>query len=285
MIDLLVAPFVEYGFMRLALVTAVAVGAACGALSGVLIVRGQSLLGDAIGHAVLLGVVLGHVVAGPMGVPVGALVAALVLVGATSAISRRVALHRETVMGIVFAPMFALGLVLISALRPRGIDLFHILFGNVLGVSAGAAAGTAAGALLVLVTLGILVRALALWTFDADTATAAGLDVRLLERAFLLLLATTVVVALQAVGLILVVAMLIVPGATGRMLTTTFASLLVVSSAVGVAAGVSGLVASYHLDVASGPAIVLAAGALCYLALLAAPLLRQRAVERSLRPA
>lgn len=284
MIDALVGPFVEFGFMRLGLVTAVAVGAACGALSGVLVVRGQSMLGDAIGHAVLLGVVLGYVLAGPIGVPIGALLAALLLVGATSAISRRVVLHRETVMGIVFTPMFALGLVLISSLRPRGVDLFHILFGNVLGVSAAAAAGSVAGAAVVLVTLGLLARWLALWTFDADGATAAGVDVRLLERVFLMLLAITVVVALQAVGLILVVAMLILPGATGRMVTTTFASMLAVSSAAGVAAGVSGLVASYHLDVASGPAIVLAAGLLCGLALLVAPALRQRVVERSLRP-
>lgn len=268
--ELLFAPFVDYGFMRLGLVAALSVGATCGLLSGVLVVRGQSLLGDAIGHAVLLGVVVGHVVAGPLGVPVGAMLAALLMVTVTSVVSRHAPLHRETSMGLVFAPMFALGLVLISMLRPRGIDLFHVLFGNVLGVSGtGAAMGLVVGVVVVGAVV-LLLPALTLWCFDPVGAEAAGLNVRRLEQAFFVMLAATVVVALQTVGLILVVAMLILPGATGRLLATSFPMMLLLSATTGVVSGTAGLLASFHLDVASGPAIVLVCGLLCYVALLVA---------------
>jgi ABC-type Mn2+/Zn2+ transport system permease subunit len=280
-VEALLVPFLDYGFMRLGLVAALAVGAACGVLSGVLVVRGQSLLGDAIGHAVLPGVVVGHLVAGSLGVPLGALVASLVLVAATTALTRTTPLHPETVLGIVFAPMFALGLALVSALRPRGIDIVHILFGNVLGVSPVDALLSAVGALIVIAVVFRMMPALAVWAFDVVSAESMGLDIRRLEQVFFLLLAITVVVALQTVGLVLVVAMLILPGAAGRMLSGSFPMMIAVSGALGMGAGLMGLIASFHLDVASGPAIVLAAGALCYSAMVVVPVRRARARARA----
>lgn len=263
MIDAIVDPVTTYAFFRLALVAAVAVGLGSAVLSCLLVVRHQALVGDAVSHSVLLGVAVGFVAAGRPGILPGALLAAGGTAVLTTAIERRAPLARDAVLGIVFTTAFAGGLAVISIARPSGIDLFHVLLGNVLGVSPGDVALTLAVSGVVVALVVVLYRPLQLWAYDPVAATTLGVPVRTLEYLFSLLLSAMVVAALQAVGLILVVAMLVIPGATARLLTRRLRTMLVAAAAVGVISAVGGLYASYHLDVSSGPAIVLSA-ALCF---------------------
>jgi ABC-type Mn2+/Zn2+ transport system permease subunit len=264
----LVDPVAAYGFFALALVAAVAVGVASAVLSCLLVVRHQALVGDAVSHSVLLGVALGYVVAGRPGVLPGALLAAAGTAVATTAIERRTPLARDAVLGIVFTTAFAGGLAIISVVRPTGVDLFHVLLGNVLGVTTGDVALAVAVAVGVVTLVALLFRPLLLWAYDPVGAIAAGVPVRALEYLFSLLLSAVVVAALQAVGLVLVIAMLVIPGATARLLATRLRTMLVVAAGIGVLSAVGGLYASFYVDVASGPAIVLAAAA-CFAAAMA----------------
>lgn len=280
--SLLLDPLVEYEFMRLALAAAAVVGVTSSVLSCLLVVRHQSLLGDAISHAVLLGVVVGFLVGGQVGILPGALAVAVLAGLAITYVERHSPVKLDAVMGIVFTATFALGLALISVAQPRGIDLFHILFGDVLGVSPGDLALTAASGGLVLAVVIVGFRAFQLWSFDATLARAIGLPVGAMQYVFTALLSATVVASLQAVGLILVVAMLITPGATALLLTRRLATMMLVAAAIGLSSGVGGLYASYYLDVTSGPAIVVLVSVAFVLAFLLAPgrgVLAQR-VER-----
>jgi manganese transport system permease protein len=264
--DLLLQPLLDYGFMRAGLVGAVLVVLSC-----LLVVRGQTLLGDAIGHAVLLGVVLGYLVGGELGILGGALIVAAVTGVLISFVSQHAPVLPETAMGVVFAPLFALGLAIISIRRPRGIDLFHVLFGNVLGVTSSDLwlIGITGGGVVAIILLGF--RAWQLWSFDPVAAEAVGMRVGMLEYLFTVLLAVAIVAALQTVGVILVIAMLILPGATGALVATRLSTMMAFAVVAGVLSGTGGLYASFHLDVASGPSIVLTAGALFALTLLFAP--------------
>jgi manganese transport system permease protein len=269
--QLLVDPLAQYGFMRSGLLAAVTVGMTSAVLSCLLVVRGQALLGDAISHAVLLGVVLGYLVGGELGILGGAMLVAVAAGAAITYVAQHAPFRADTAMGVVFTVAFALGLAVISIVQPRGIDLFHVLFGNVLGVArADLVLTVTSGALVVLVVL-VAFRAFELWSFDPQLARTMGMRVTLMEHLFTALLSAAIVAALQTVGLILVVAMLVIPGAAAAMLTSRLVTMMVVATGVGVVSGVVGLYGSFHLDVASGPAIVLVAGACFVLAFLLAP--------------
>ncbi|HUG84911.1 MAG TPA: metal ABC transporter permease [Euzebya sp.] len=261
MIDLLVDPLRAYPFFVTALLASLAVGIGAAVLSCLLVVRHQALVGDAISHSVLLGVAVGFVVAGSVGVLPGALLAAIGTAVLTTAIERRTPLARDAVLGIVFSTAFAGGLAIISVARPVGIDLFHVLLGNVLGVGRGELVLTAATTVVVLALVVIAFRPLRLWAYDPQTAATLGVDVAALEYLFAVLLSAMVVASLQAVGLILVMAMLVIPGATARLVTDRLSRMMLVAAAVGALSAVAGLYTSFHLDVASGPAMVLAAAA------------------------
>lgn len=264
----LLDPLTSYPFFLTALLAAVAVGVGAAVLSCLLVVRHQALVGDAVSHSVLLGVAVGFVVAGTAGVLPGALLAAAATALLTTAIERRTPLARDAVLGIVFTTAFAGGLAVISIARPRGIDLFHVLLGNVLGVSTGDLVLTAVTSILVVGLVVVAFRPLRLWAYDAPTAVALGVDVTALEYLFAVLLSAMVVASLQAVGLILVVAMLVIPGATARLLTRRLSHMMAVAAVVGAVSAVAGLYTSFYVDVASGPAIVLSA-AVCFTVALA----------------
>jgi ABC-type Mn2+/Zn2+ transport system permease subunit len=269
--QLLVDPLVQYGFMRTGLVAALTVGATSAVLSCLLVVRGQALLGDAISHAVLLGVVLGYLVGGELGILGGAMLVAVATGAGITYVTQHAPFRADTSMGVVFTVAFALGLAIISVVQPRGIDLLHVLFGNVLGVArADLLLTVVSGGLVVLVVL-VAFRAFELWSFDPQLARTMGMRVGLMEHLFTALLAAAIVAALQTVGLILVVAMLVIPGATAAMLTSRLATMMVAATGIGVLSGVVGLYGSFHLDVASGPAIVLVAGACFAVVFLLAP--------------
>ena len=279
LIDLLLDPL-RYEFMVRALATAVVAAVVCAVLSCWLVLIGWSLMGDAVSHAVLPGVVLAYVVGAPFAV--GAIVfgfLAVALIGTIRSTSR---IKEDAAIGIVFTTLFALGLVLISV-TPSQTDLNHIVFGNLLGVSGGDFVQVLLIAAFVLVVLVVKRRDFTLYAFDPTHAFAIGLNTRLLGTALLGLLALTAVVALQAVGVVLVVAMLIIPGAAAYLLTDRFGRMLVIAPVASALCAVAGIYTSYHLDTAPGGMIVVVQGALFTLVYLFAPrhgVLAKRAAGR-----
>lgn len=248
----LVAPL-AHEFMQRGLLAAMLVGVVCAVLSCFLILKGWSLMGDAVSHAVLPGIVLAQI----MGLPLaaGAFVAGLSCSLAIGYLKENSRVKEDTVMGIVFSGLFALGLVMFVKVESDQ-HLLHILFGNMLGVSWSDLAETAAIAVPTIAIMLALRRDFLLVAFDSAHARAIGLPVRWLNLGLLMLLALTIVAALKAVGIILVVAMLIAPGAIGFLTTRRFDAMLLVAVAVATVSSVIGTILSYHLDGATGPCIV-----------------------------
>jgi manganese/iron transport system permease protein len=248
-----------YDFMQRALAVAVLVGAVCAVLSCFLVLKGWSLMGDAISHAVLPGIVLAFVLNIPLAV--GAFAAGLGSALATGYLKEMSRVKEDTVMGIVFSGMFGFGLVLFTKVDTDQ-HLNHILFGNVLGVTSQDLVETAAIGSLVLGLVVAKRRDLLLYCFDPQHARAIGLNVRLLHYGLLVLLALTIVASLKAVGIILVVAMLIGPGATAFLVARRFETMLLVALIVAIGASFIGTIVSYHIDGATGPTIVLVQAAM-----------------------
>jgi len=274
-----------YDFMQRALLVAVLVGAVSAALSCFLVLKGWSLMGDAISHAVLPGIVIAFVVGLPLAV--GAFAAGLFSAVATGYLKANSRVKEDTVMGIVFSGMFGLGLVLFTRVETDQ-HLSHILFGNMLGVTMGDLIETAivAGGTL-LIVLGKR-RDLLLYCFDPQHARVVGLPVGLLHYGLLVLLSLTIVASLKAVGIILVVAMLIAPGAIAFLLTKTFSRMLMVAMTVAIGSSVLGTFVSFHIDAATGPCIVLIQTLVFLLALFFAPgtgLLTRRVTAEGPMPA
>ncbi|MGP9684089.1 metal ABC transporter permease [Brachybacterium sp. AOP3-A1-3] len=266
-LDLLLEPL-QYDFMVRALAATVVAALVCALLSCWLVLVGWSLMGDAVSHAVLPGVVLAYIFGAPFAI--GALVfgvLAVVLIGVIRGTSR---VKEDAAIGIVFTTLFALGLVLISV-TPSQTDLNHIIFGNILGVSRNDLIQIALLAGIAFVLLVLKRRDLTLYAFDPIHAQAIGLSPRRLGALLLGLLAVTAVVALQVVGVILVVAMLIIPGATAHLLTDRFGRMLLIAPAISVTASVLGIFISYWVDASSGGLIVLVQGAIFTLVYLLAP--------------
>lgn len=269
----------SYPFMQRALVVSILVAAVCAVLSCYLVLKGWSLMGDAISHAVLPGIVIAHVLAIPLAI--GAFAAGLACALFTGYLKENSRIKEDTVMGIVFSGMFGFGLVLFTKIETDQ-HLNHILFGNVLGVTARDLVETAivAGGTLLVVLLKR--RDMLLYCFDPNHARSIGLPVRLLHYGLLVLLALTIVAALQAVGIILVIAMLIGPGATAYLLTNSFERMLVIATVIAVAAAALGTVVSFHIDGATGACIVLIQAFFFLLAFLFAP--SRGILVRAVRP-
>lgn len=243
-----------YAFMQRALWIAILVGSVCAVLSCYLVLKGWALMGDAVSHAILPGIVIAFMIGLPLSV--GAFAAGLFSAIATGYLKENSRIKEDTVMGIVFSGMFGLGIVLFTQID-TGQHLQHLLFGNLLGISTGDLIETT------IIVVGILALVLAkrrdllLYCFDPQHAQAIGLPVRLIHYGLLTVLALTIVTSLKAVGIILVVAMLIGPGATAFLLTKRFERMLVLAILVAVCASVLGVLISFHIDGATGPCIVL----------------------------
>lgn len=267
-------------FMQRALAASLIVGVLCSVLGCFVVLRAMAFLGDALAHAILPGVAIAYLLG--VDLLLGALVAAVAVAIGIGVVSRRGAVKEDTAIGVLFAAALALGVVLISTVRSYATDLTHILFGNVLGVSAADLWLTGLLALAVLLTVVLLFKEFLLASFDPVLAHTLGRRPELLRFLMLVLLALTVVVSLQTVGVGLVAAMLVTPAATAYLLTRRLASMMLVAAAIGTASSVAGLYISYYLDVASGAAVVLTATAAFVLAYLLAPrrgLLTQRAAR------
>ncbi len=251
-LDLILEPF-TYEFMLRALAATTIAAVVCAVSSCWLVLIGWSLMGDAVAHAVLPGVVLAYLVGAPFAI--GALVfglLAVLLIGIVRDTSR---VKEDAAIGIVFTSLFALGIVLVSVV-PSQIDLGHIVFGNILGVGPADLVQIAVIGAVALALLIVKRRDLTLFAFDPAHAHSIGLSPRRLSALLLGLLALTAVVGLQIVGVVLVVALLIIPGATARLLTDRIQRMLVIAPLIAAASSLVGVAASYYLDVASGGAVV-----------------------------
>ncbi|MBA8899433.1 metal ABC transporter permease [Phyllobacterium sp. P30BS-XVII] len=252
-IQLLLQPF-NFGFMQQAFVITLLVAVPMGLLSPFLVLKGWSLMGDAISHAVLPGVVLAYIAGIPLAI--GAFAAGMICALATGFLKQNSRVKEDTVMGVVFSGMFGLGIVLYTKIQ-SDVHLDHILFGDMLGVAWSDIAETGVIAAVTLLALGIWRRDLLLHAFDPQHAQAIGLPVKFLHYGLLCILSLTIVGALKAVGIILAVAMLIAPGSIAFLLTKRFEQMLLVSAAVAVVTSLAGIYLSFFLDSAPAPTIVL----------------------------
>ncbi|RWY82569.1 metal ABC transporter permease [Rhizobium leguminosarum] len=253
MVDTLLSPF-QFGFMVNALVISVLVAIPMALLSCFLVLKGWSLMGDAISHAVFPGVVIAYIVGIPFAV--GAFVAGMFCAIATGFLKDNSRIKQDTVMGIVFSGMFGLGLVLYVKIQ-SDVHLDHILFGDMLGVSWRYIGQSAVIAAITAVILGVKWKDFLLHAFDPAQARAVGLSINLLHYSLLALISLTIVGALQAVGIILSIAMLIAPGAIAFLLTRKFSTMLLLSAVIAVIGSFVGVYLSFFIDSAPAPTIVL----------------------------
>lgn len=273
-VETLLIPF-QFEFMINALIISVLVAVPTALLSCFMVLKGWSLMGDAISHAVFPGVVIAYIVGLPYAV--GAFVAGMFCALATGFLKENSRIKQDTVMGVVFSGMFGLGLVLYVKIQ-SDVHLDHILFGDMLGIGWNDIAQTA---VIAAVTAGTLIfkwRDFLLHAFDTVQARAVGLRVKLLHYGLLCLISLTIVGALKAVGIILAIAMLIAPGAIAFLLTRKFSTMLVISVIVAVAASFFGVYLAFFLDSAPAPTIVLLMTAI-FIGVLVFVSRRQRQIE------
>jgi manganese/iron transport system permease protein len=264
MIEFLVAPF-EFGFMQRALLGGVLVGAICALVGTYVVLRGLAFVGDALAHAAFPGVVIAYLLKG--NIHLGAAIFALATALGIGLVSRRGRVSYDTAIGILFAGAFALGVLLMSTLRGYTVDLFSFLFGNVLGISRQDLLSVGLLGAVVVLTIILFYKELLLLSFDPTVAEAMGYPVQTLNYLLLGLIALTIVISIQAVGIILVVALLVTPSATASLLTERFLRMMMLGVLLAALAAVIGLYLSYYLNVASGAAIVLVSTCLFFLVL------------------
>lgn len=259
----------SYAFMQRGLLAALMVGILCAVVGCYVVLRSMAFLGDALAHAILPGVAVAYLLGGNL--TIGALVAALAVAIGIGLFSRQGTIREDTAIGILFAAALSLGVALISTIRTYAVDLSHILFGNVLGVSSADLWLTGVLGAGVLLTVALLYRPFLIVSFDPVLAATMRLPAELLRNLILVLLAVTVVVSMQTVGVGLAAAMLVTPAATAYLLARRLPAMMVISAACGAIASLTGLYLSYYANIASGAAIVLAATGLFVLAFLFAP--------------
>ena len=259
----------SYPFMVRALLAAIMVGVLCPVVGSYMVLKGLSFFGDALAHAILPGVVITFLVGWPLAV--GALISALVAALLIGVISQRSTLQEDTAIGIVFAGAFALGVALLSTVNSFAVDLTHILFGDVLGVSASDLWVILALGSVVLGVVALFYKEFLVLTFDPVLALVLRLPATALRYLLLGMIALTVVTSLQTVGISLVLAMLVTPAATARIVTRRLPAMMATAAALGVVANVVGLYVSYYLNIASGPTMVLVSTLLFGVVFLLAP--------------
>ena len=272
MLEFLVSPL-RYEFMARGLVAVVTVGVVCAVLGSYVVLRGMTFFGDALAHAILPGVAVAYLVGGGAQGPLfwGGLVAGVCTALGIGALSKTGQVREDTAIGVIFAGMFALGVALISTVRNFSIDLTHFMFGNVLGVSPANLLLTLIFGGLVLLLVVAFYKEFLVISFDPVLAQILRIPDQVFRYLLLVMLAVTVVISLQTVGVGLMVAMLVTPAATASLLTRRLPVMMTVAALIGAASAVIGLYLSYYVNVASGAAIVLVCTAFFLLALVFAP--------------
>lgn len=266
----LLAPIVDplaFSFFVRALIASAIVGLVCAVVGSYMVLRGLAFMGDALSHSAFPGVVAAYMLNGPF--YLGAAIAAVATSLAIGWVTRNGRIRGDTAIGVLFAGMFALGIFLFSRIPNYVGDLFGFLFGEILGIGVADLIALSILAIIVLATVAVLWKELLYSTFDPLGAAAAGLPVVGLEYLFLALIALTIVVSLQAVGIILVVAMLVTPAATAQLLSQSFGRLVSIAIVIGIVCPVVGLYVSWWLNAASGATIVLVESGVFVVALVA----------------
>jgi len=264
----LAQPF-TYAFMVRGLMASMIVGIVCPILGTYVVLRGMAFLGDALAHIILPGIVIAFLLGWPLAV--GALIVGVLAALAIGAISKRAEIKEDAAIGIVFAGAFALGVALISLQRSYAVDLTHILFGDLLGVSVSDLWLMAGLGTLVLLTVFAFYKEFLVLSFDPILATTLRLPVTFLQNLLLVLLAVVIVISIQSVGVALVLAMLVTPASAAYLLTRRLPYMMLSAAGIGAFSSLIGLYLSYYANVASGPAIVLAETAIFLLVFLVAP--------------
>jgi len=267
-LQLLLEPL-RYPFMIRGLLASVMVGTLCAVIGTYVVLRGMAFLGDALAHAILPGVAIAYLLGANLFW--GALAMGLLTAVGIGYVSRRGQVKEDTAIGVIFAACFALGVALLSTVRSYSVDLTHILFGDVLGVSTADLRLMAGFGAAVLLAVVLLYKELLVISFDPILAATLHLPLNALHYLLLLLIALTVVVSLQTVGVALMVAMLVTPAATAYLLTRRLWQMMAVGAVVGAVSAVAGLYLSFYVNLASGAAVVLVCTACFLLALLFGP--------------
>ncbi len=267
-IEVLVQPL-RYPFMVRGLLASLMVGTLCAVVGTYVVLRGMAFFGDALAHAILPGVALAYLLGANLFW--GALAMGLVTALGIGYMSRRGRVKEDTAIGVIFAASFALGVALLSTVRSYSVDLAHILFGNILGVSDTDLVMTASLGAVVLLAVVLLYKELLVISFDPVLAATLRLPMGVLQYLLLVIIALTIVVSLQTVGVALMVAMLVTPAATAYLLTRRLWHMMVVGGSIGAISSVAGLYLSYYYNIASGPAVVLVCTGAFALAFLFAP--------------
>jgi manganese/iron transport system permease protein len=281
MIETLLIPL-QYDYMLKAILVSGLVGGVCAFLSCFITLKGWSLMGDALSHAVVPGVAVAYIIGWPFAA--GAFITGLLAAVGMGFVKARTRLREDAVIGVVFTAFFALGIFLIS-LNPSSVDLKAIIFGNILAISNPDILQVIIIAAVTLLVLGLKWRDLLLFCFDPAQARAQGLNVTVLHYTLLTLLSATAVAALQTVGALLVVAMLVTPGATAYLLTDRFGKMIAIATGLGVGASLVGAYASYFFDGATGGCIVTLQTLIFLIALVFAPKHGMRAARVQRRAA
>lgn len=271
--EILVDPFVEYGFMRRALVASVALGLGSGPIGVLLMLRRMSLVGDAMSHAVLPGAAIGYLVAGGLSLPamgIGGLIAGLSVALLSGLVSRTTALREDASFASFYLASLALG-VLIVSLRGSNVDLLHVLFGTILAIDAEALYLVGGIASLTLVILALVYRPLVAECFDPGFVRAVGGRGPLYHLLFLFLVVVNLVAGFQALGTLMAVGMMMLPAAVAQLWARTLPVMVLIAACTGAVSGLIGLIASFHLGFASGPTIILTASLVYAGSLLVGP--------------
>jgi ABC-type Mn2+/Zn2+ transport system permease subunit len=264
-----VADPLAYGFMQRGLVAAILVGIVCAVMGTFVVLKGLAFIGDAVSHAAFPGLVIAFMLGLPL--YLGGAVASIGTALAIGFVSRRGRLRFDTTVGVLFAGTFALGILLFSTIKNYVADLLGYLLGNVLGIGIGDLVQVAVLGAIVLAVVIVIRKELLFATFDPLGAAASGLPVAALEYLLLALLGVTIVVSIQAVGIVMVVAMLVTPAATAQLIVVRFERLMLLAAVLATIAAVSGLYLSFYLNLASGASIVLIETLFFLVALMVGP--------------
>lgn len=259
----------HFSFILRALAAATAVGIVCSILGTYVVLRGMAFFGDALAHTVLPGVVGAFLLGWPLAI--GALIMGILTAVGIGILTDRGTLKEDTAIGVIFAGMFALGVAMLSANGNYTVDLAHFLFGNLLGVTSNDLWVIAILGSIVLLTIFFFYKEFLVISFDAVLATTLRLPTTFLRYLLLILIAVTIVVALQAVGIALMLAMFVTPAAAASLLTRRLPSMMGISAVIGATSGIVGVYTSFYLNIASGPAVVLVSTLIFALTFLLAP--------------
>ena len=278
MLNWLLTPF-TYEFMQRGLIASVIVGIICSVIGCYVVIRSMAFMGDAMAHAILPGVAIAYILNGSL--TLGALIASIVIALGIGQLSKQGRLKEDTAIGILFSAFLALGILIISSIRTYAVDLSHILFGNILGVSRNDLIFTAVAGFIILLFIFIFYKEFMIISFDQVFARAVKIPVEVYRNFMLILMALTIVASIQTVGVVMIAAMLVTPAASAFLLSKRLPAMMGISCLIGVLYSIIGLYISYYANVASGAAIVLTATVIFLVIFLFSP--RKGVIWRQLK--